>query len=80
MITFFKFFLSGLLIGISLCGIHCCFLLFPLVVKGTENRKDGIKIGLFFGIPKILIYGVIGGLVSLVGLYIQNIIERKLFS
>lgn len=76
----FQIFLSGLIMGVSLCGLHCCFLLFPLVVKESQKKIDVIKIGISFGISKIFVYGIIGGLSSLIGTHIQNIIQRRTFS
>ncbi|MCM8784917.1 MAG: hypothetical protein NC827_02325 [Candidatus Omnitrophica bacterium] len=76
----FQFFLSGLILGFSFCGLHCCFLFFPIVVKETQKRTDIIKIGLYFAISKIFVYGVIGGFASLIGRYIHNIFQSKTFS
>ncbi|HOK56256.1 MAG TPA: hypothetical protein PKV21_04380 [bacterium] len=75
-----QFFLSGFLVGISFCGFHCCFLLFPVVIKESDNWKGGIKIASLFSISKIFIYGFIGGLASYFGNYIQSIIQKEVFS
>ncbi|MFN4227674.1 MAG: hypothetical protein ACK4F0_05995 [Candidatus Ratteibacteria bacterium] len=76
----FQFFLSGLFFGLSFCGLHCCLLLFPVVIKEFQKKIDSIKIGLYFAISKIFVYGIIGGFASLIGKYIQNVFQSKTFS
>ncbi|MGB9677443.1 MAG: SLBB domain-containing protein [Candidatus Ratteibacteria bacterium] len=42
--------------------------------------KEGIKICSLFSISKIFVYGIIGGLSSFFGNYIQKIIQKEIFS
>ncbi|MCM8767724.1 MAG: hypothetical protein NC816_04765 [Candidatus Omnitrophica bacterium] len=76
----FQFFLSGLILGFTICGLHSCFFLFPVVVKETQKKIDSIKIGLYFAISKIFVYGIIGGLSSLLGGYIKNTLQTRMLS
>ncbi len=73
---FLQFFLSGLALGASICGLHCSILLMPVVAKGSRNWKEGVKTGLLFGAGKVLVYGIIGGIASYSGYLMQNIIDR----
>jgi threonine/homoserine/homoserine lactone efflux protein len=77
---FWQFFIAGFFSGITICGFHCCFLLFPVIIKESNNWIEGIKTGLLFGISKIFIYGLIGSLSSYFGNYLQGIIQKKIFS
>jgi len=76
----FQFFIAGFIFGITICGLHCCVLLFPLVIKESDNWKECFKIGLLFGISKIFIYSLIGCLASYFGNYLQSIIQKEIFS
>jgi len=64
----------------SFCGLHCCFFLFPIVIKESDNWKEGIKTVLLFSLSKIFIYGLIGSLASYFGIYCQGIIQKRIFS
>lgn len=69
----------GFICGLSFCGLHCCLLLFPLVVKVSNHWKEGIKTVFLFGISKIFVYSIIGGLTSYFGYYLQGIIQKDFF-
>ncbi len=71
-----QFFLSGLALGVSICGIHCSILLLPLVARESLNWKEGVKTGLLFGAGKVIVYGIFGGIASYSGYLVRDIIDR----
>ncbi len=79
MILLLQFFLSGLALGASMCGMHYSILLAPMVVKTSPNWKEGIKVGLCFGAGKVIMYGIFGGIAVYSGYLIEDILLRSSF-
>ncbi len=74
-----QFFLSGAVVGIGACGLHCCILLAPVVAKESRNWKEGVGAGLLFGAGKVPVYALFGGLASYSGQAVQSIASNAAF-
>jgi len=75
---FTQFFLSGLILGSSLCLLSCPFILFPLITQQSKTWKEGVKIGLIFGSGRIIAYGFLGGLASFSHFLLQDFLDSKM--
>jgi len=74
----FQFFLSGLILGSSLCLLSCPFFLFPIIARESKTWKEGIKIGLIFGTGRIFSYGILGSIASFSHFLLQDFLGSKI--
>ncbi len=72
--------LSGLILGAGVCGIHCGILLTPVVARGGRNLREGMGIGLNFGIGKLIVYCFYGGLAAYSGRVAMNLLGVRVVS
>lgn len=59
-----SFFISGVVLGWSLCVLSCGILIFPSVGNISSNWKEGFKNGIIFGFGKSISISILSGLVS----------------
>ena len=73
-----SYFLSGLVLGIGACGIHCAVLLAPLAARTANNWRQGIGTGLLFGLGKVIVLGLYGALAAAAGGLVYRLIGHEL--
>ena len=78
--TIFQFFLSGLLLGLGICGLHCSILLLPLIARTSSDWKEGLRTGLIFGSGKVIVCALYGGVAALTGRLLNNIMGESVLS
>jgi len=71
------FFISGIVLGTSLCVVSCGLLLFPLIGRESSNWKEGVKNGLIFGLGRTLSSAFLGGVASFSHFLLQEFIESR---
>lgn len=59
-----SFFVSGLMLGVGLCGLHCAVLLAPVAARTAARWQHGVGTALVFGAGKILVLSLYGGLAA----------------
>ena len=74
----FHFFLSGFLLGGSICIISCGILLLPLMVKIGERKKEMLFVGFSYGIGRIIVFGTLGAIASYSHYLLNRFIENKI--
>lgn len=67
------FFLSGLALGASVCGLHISFLLGPVVARGCVNWREGIRAGFLFGAGKTAVYAALGAASAGAGYHVSSL-------
>ncbi len=72
--------LSGLILGAGICGIHCGILLTPVVARGGRNLREGMGIGLSFGVGKLIVYSVYGGIAAYSGRVAMELLGARVLS
>jgi cytochrome c biogenesis protein CcdA len=66
-------FLFGLFQGLTICNLTCGPLLFLRLAGRGQGAKDGFRISLMFGLPRILILTLLGALLGGLGYTITTI-------
>lgn len=79
MFLLLQFFLSGFALGITACAIHSSIFLFPVIAKESNNWREGIKAGIYFGTGKLIIWAILGGISSYLGYLIEDILLQVPF-
>lgn len=74
----FHFFLSGFLVGGSICVASCGILLLPLMVKIGERKKETLFVGFSYGIGRVIAFGILGAIASYSNYLLKRFIENKI--
>ena len=75
-----RLFISGLILGAGLCGIHCGVLLTPVVARAGRNLRESMGIGLSFVLGKLIVYSFYGGLAAYSGRIAMNLLGERMLS
>lgn len=73
-----SFFVSGLLLGVGLCGIHCAVLLAPVAARTAAHWTHGIRTALLFGAGKVTVFSLYGALAAAAGDLVYRLMGHHL--
>ncbi|AFG36985.1 hypothetical protein Spiaf_0896 [Spirochaeta africana DSM 8902] len=73
-------FLSGLVLGLGVCSLHCSLILLPMMARLNSDWRGGVQTALLFGIGKVIALSVYGGLAALLGLLVYDLLHHAWIS
>jgi hypothetical protein len=73
-----SFFVSGLLLGVGLCGIHCAVLLAPVAARIATHWTHGLRTAVLFGAGKVAVFGLYGALAAVAGDLVYRLVGHDL--
>ena len=77
---FLPFYLSGTILGVGICTLHCSLLLAPLVARININWKEGLQTAALFGAGKVLICALYGLIAALTGELLDTLVGETVLS
>ena len=73
-----SFLVSGLLLGVGPCGLHCTVLLAPVAARTAAGWKQGVGTALLFGGGKVLVMSLYGALAAAAGDAVYRLIGHDM--
>ncbi|POQ98145.1 hypothetical protein AU468_14405 [Alkalispirochaeta sphaeroplastigenens] len=70
-------YLSGLILGLGICSLHCSLVLAPLVAHLHSTWRGGVRTALLFSLGKTIALTVYGGLAVLMGFLVYDIFHHR---
>lgn len=75
-----SFFLSGLVLGMGVCSLHCSLFLVPVTARICSDWRGGLWTALSFGLGKVAVLAVYGALAVLMGLLVYDLFSHSWIS
>jgi hypothetical protein len=75
-----SFFLSGLVLGLGVCSLHCSLFLAPVTARVCSGWRGGLATALLFGLGKSTAMAVYGGLAVMMGLLVYDLFSHRWIS
>ncbi len=69
-------YLSGLVLGVGVCSLHCSLLLLPMTARLNTTWQGGVRTALLFSAGKSLVLSLYGGLAVALGLLVYDLINH----
>ena len=69
-------YLSGLVLGVGVCSLHCSLLLLPMTARLNTTWQGGIRTALLFSAGKSLVLSLYGGLAVALGLLVYDLLNH----
>jgi hypothetical protein len=73
-----SYLLSGLILGLGVCGVHCVFFLAPVTARTAAHWKQGVGAALLFGLGKVTVLSLYGALAAAAGGLVYRLISHEL--
>ncbi len=73
-------YLSGLVLGMGVCSLHCSLLLLPVAARLNSTWRGGVRTALLFSLGKVLVLAVYGGAAVVLGLLIYDLLHHAWIS
>lgn len=73
-------YLSGLVLGLGVCSLHCTLLLLPITARINSTWRGGVRTALLFSLAKVLVLAVYGGTAGLLGLLVYDLLNHAWIS
>ena len=69
-------YLSGLVLGLGVCTLHCALLLLPMTARLNTTWRGGVRTAVLFGAGKSLALSTYGGLAVILGFLVYDLINN----
>lgn len=73
-------YLSGLVLGVGVCSLHCSLLLLPMAARLNATWQGGVRTAVMFGTGKSLVLCLYGGLAAVLGFLVHDFIGHAWIS
>lgn len=71
--------IQGFVIGAGPCMLVCAPILLPYIAGTKRTWQEGLKAALIFGLTRLVIYTLMGGVVGYIGYYLFQLFRAKVW-
>lgn len=73
-------YLSGLVLGLGVCSLHCTLVLLPVTARLNTTWRGGVATAALFSLGKITVLTVYGGAAGVLGLLLYDLLNNAWIS